>query len=188
MKLRQYFASVFGWLLLLLLATSPALAERRVALVIGNDAYTHLPKLNNARKDAEGMAAKLQELGFETILKVNASERDMARALRDFEGRLSSGAVGLAYFAGHGIQADGKNYLIPANANIEVEADLSVEALTAQDILASMERAGNPLNILILDACRDNPLPRSDWIPFRYPLKVSSNFFKTGHNMACSPI
>ena len=118
MKLRQYSARVFGWLLLLLLATSPALAERRVALVIGNDAYTHLPKLNNARKDAEGMAAKLQELGFETILKVNASERDMARALRDFEGRLSSGAVGLAYFAGHGIQADGKNYLIPANADI----------------------------------------------------------------------
>ena len=160
MKLRQYSASVFGWLLLLLLATSPALAERRVALVIGNDAYSHLPKLNNAGKDAEGMAVKLRELGFETILKVNAGRRDMARTLRDFEGRLSSGAVGLAFFAGHGIQANGKNYLIPANANIEVEADLSVEALTAQDILAAMERAGNPLNILILDACRDNPLPK----------------------------
>ena len=76
MKLRQYSASVFGWLLLLLLATSPALAERRVALVIGNDAYSHLPKLNNAGKDAEGMAVKLRELGFETILKVNAGRRD----------------------------------------------------------------------------------------------------------------
>jgi uncharacterized caspase-like protein len=79
-------------------------------------------------------------LGFETILKVNASERDMARALRDFEGRLSSGAVGLAFFAGHWIQADGKNYLIPANADIEVEANLDAEASTAQDILAAMER------------------------------------------------
>ena len=134
--------------------------ERRIALIIGNDTYAHLPALNNARKDAEDMAVKLRELGFETILKVNAGRRDMARALRDFEGRLSSGATGLAFFAGHGIQSDGKNYLIPVNANIEVDADLEVEALTAQDVLASMERAGNPLNIVILDACRDNPLPK----------------------------
>ena len=68
MTLRQYSASVFGWLLLLLLATSPALAERRVALVIGNDAYSHLPKLNNARKDAESMAAKLKELGADAVI------------------------------------------------------------------------------------------------------------------------
>jgi hypothetical protein len=135
-------------------------SERRVALIIGNDTYTHLPALNNARKDAEDMAVKLRELGFETILKVNAGRRDMARALRDFEGRLSSGATGLAFFAGHGIQSDGKNYLIPANANIEVEADLDAEAMTAQAVLAAMERAGNPLNIVILDACRDNPLPK----------------------------
>ena len=135
-------------------------SERRVALIIGNNTYTHLPALNNARKDAEDMAVKLRELGFETILKVNAGRRDMARALRDFEGRLSSGATGLAFFAGHGIQSDGKNYLIPANANIEVEADLDAEAMTAQAVLAAMERAGNPLNIVILDACRDNPLPK----------------------------
>ena len=117
-------------------------SERRVALITGNDTYTHLPALNNARKDAEDMAVKLRELGLKTIPKVNATERDMARAVRDFEGRLSSGAIGLAFFAGHGIQADGKNYLIPANAQIEVEADLSVEAITAQDVLATMERAG----------------------------------------------
>jgi TRAP-type mannitol/chloroaromatic compound transport system substrate-binding protein/uncharacterized protein YraI len=135
-------------------------SERRVALIIGNDTYTHLPALNNARKDAEDMAVKLRELGFETILKVNAGRREMHRALGQFEASLSDGATGLAFFAGHGIQSDGKNYLIPANANIEVEDDLRAEALTAQDVLAAMERAGNPLNIVILDACRDNPLPK----------------------------
>jgi formylglycine-generating enzyme required for sulfatase activity len=135
-------------------------SDRRVALIIGNDTYTHLPALNNARKDAEDMAVKLRELGFETILKVNAGRREMARSLRDFEGRLSSGATGLAFFAGHGIQSDGKNYLIPADGFIEVEADLDAEAMTAQHVLAAMERAGNPLNIVILDACRDNPLPK----------------------------
>jgi uncharacterized caspase-like protein len=135
-------------------------SERRVALIIGNDAYTHLPALNNARKDAEDMAVKLRELGFETILKVNAGRRGMHRALGQFEARLNDGVIGLAFFAGHGIQSDGQNYLIPADANIEVEDDLRAEALTAQDVLAAMERAGNPLNIVILDACRDNPLPK----------------------------
>jgi hypothetical protein len=135
-------------------------SERRVALIIGNDTYTHLPALNNARKDAEDMAVKLRELGFETILKVNAGRRDMHRSIRQFEAKLSDGATGLAFFAGHGIQSDGKNFLIPTDANIEVEDDLEAEALTAQHVLAAMERAGNPLNIVILDACRDNPLPK----------------------------
>lgn len=147
-------------ILAILVATVPhASAERRVALVIGNDIYTHLPNLNNARKDAEGMAAKLRGLGFETILKVNAGRREMHRALRQFENRLTDGAVGLAFFAGHGIQADGTNFLVPADANIQEEDDLRSEALTAQHILTAMERASNPLNIVILDACRDNPLP-----------------------------
>jgi hypothetical protein len=135
-------------------------SDRRVALIIGNDTYTHLPALNNARKDAEDMAVKLRELGFETILKVNAGRREMHRALGQFEARLNDGATGLAFFAGHGIQSDGKNYLIPADGFIEVEDDLNAEAITAQHILAAMERAGNPLNIVILDACRDNPLPK----------------------------
>jgi formylglycine-generating enzyme required for sulfatase activity/uncharacterized caspase-like protein len=135
-------------------------SERRVALIIGNDIYTHLPALNNARKDAEDMALKLRELGFETILKVNTGRRDMHRSIRQFEAKLSDGATGLAFFAGHGIQSDGKNFLIPTDANIEVEDDLEAEALTAQHVLAAMERAGNSLNIVILDACRDNPLPK----------------------------
>ena len=144
----------------LLFSALSAQAERRVALVIGNDEYAHLPDLNNAGKDARDMAAKLKTLGFEVIARYNASEREMGRAIRRFSARLSAGGTGLAYYAGHGIQADGTNYLIPADANIEIEDDLRYEALDANDILQAMKNAGNPLNILILDACRDNPLPK----------------------------
>ena len=135
-------------------------AERRVALVIGNDKYTHLPDLNNAGKDARDMAAKLEFLGFEVIARYNASERDMVRAMRKFSSRLSAGGTGLAFYAGHGVQADGTNYLIPADAAVEVEDDLQSEAVDVNDILQAMKDAGNPLNILILDACRNNPLPK----------------------------
>ncbi len=157
--MRRFFLIV-GLLVPLLGTASTAHAEKRVALVIGNDTYATLPDLNNARKDAEGMAAKLRELGFEVILKTNAGRRDLHRALAAFGGRLQAGATGLAFFAGHGIQSGGVNYLVPVDADLEVEADLRAEALPASEILAAMEQAGNPLNILILDACRDNPLPR----------------------------
>ena len=136
-----------------------AQAERRVALVIGNDRYTQLPDLNNAGRDARDMAAKLKTLGFEVIARYNASRRDMGRAIRTFSARLSAGGTGLAFFAGHGVQANGTNYLIPADANIEIEDDLEFLALDANRILQAMKAARNPLNILILDACRDNPLP-----------------------------
>ena len=137
-----------------------AQAERRVALVIGNDTYTHLPDLNNAGKDARDMAAKLKSLGFEVIARYNASRRDMGRAIRKFSGRLSAGGTGLVFYAGHGIQADGTNYLVPANANIEIEDDLQFEAMDSNIFLQAMKDAGNPLNIFIIDACRDNPLPK----------------------------
>ena len=137
-----------------------AQAELRVALVIGNDKYAHLPDLNNAGKDARDMAAKLKSLGFEVIARYNVTEREMGRAIRSFSAQLSAGGTGLAFYAGHGIQADGTNYLIPADANIEIVDDLATEAMDANDILRAMKDAGNPLNILILDACRDNPLPK----------------------------
>ncbi|GAB6051211.1 hypothetical protein JCM17960_00310 [Magnetospira thiophila] len=139
---------------------APAQAEKRVALVIGINDYRHLPSLNNAETDAKGMASKLRSLGFDVTLKLNARQRDLYRALDAFEGKLSGGATGLVFYAGHGIQADGHNYLIPTDADVEVESDLAAEALPAERILAAMERAGNPMNIIILDACRDNPLPK----------------------------
>ena len=155
--MRTLLAIALGFALLFAVS---AQAERRVALVIGNDTYAHLPNLNNAGKDARDMAATLRSLGFEVISRYNASEREMGRAIREFSARLSAGGTGLAFYAGHGIQADGTNYLIPADANIEVEDDLATEAMDANNILQAMKDAGNPLNILILDACRDNPLPK----------------------------
>ena len=146
--------------LVLSLGISSAEAAKRVALVIGNDSYKSLPDLNNARKDADGIASKLQRLGWDVILKKDLSRRQAYRQIATFESKLRDAEVGLVYYAGHGIQKDGKNYLIPSDAEIEVEEDLRSEAFTSSDILEAMEKAGAPMNIVILDSCRDNPLPR----------------------------
>ena len=105
-------------------------AAKRVALVIGNDSYKSLPELNNARTDARGMASKLKELGWSVILKQNASRRDISRSLAEFEGRLKEAEVGLVFYAGHGIQKEGANYLVPSDAQIEMEEDLHLEGLS----------------------------------------------------------
>jgi formylglycine-generating enzyme required for sulfatase activity len=147
-------------MLMMTLAAFPVQAAKRVALVIGNNAYATLPNLNNAKKDAEGMAAKLRGLGFDVILKTNAGRREMGRTLADFENRISNADVALVFYAGHGIQANGTNHLIPSDARIEIEEDLRYESIDAQDFLKAMKRAGTSLNIVVLDACRDNPLPR----------------------------
>jgi formylglycine-generating enzyme required for sulfatase activity/uncharacterized protein YgiM (DUF1202 family) len=147
-------------ILMITLAAFPVQAAKRVALVIGNNAYATLPNLNNAKKDAEGMAAKLRGLGFDVILKTNAGRREMGRTLADFENRISNADVALVFYAGHGIQASGTNHLIPSDARIEIEEDLRYESIDAQDFLKAMKRAGTSLNIVVLDACRDNPLPR----------------------------
>ncbi|MEC8726525.1 MAG: SUMF1/EgtB/PvdO family nonheme iron enzyme, partial [Pseudomonadota bacterium] len=102
----------------------------------------------------------LKELGWSVILKQDASRRDISRSLADFEGRLKDAEVGLMFYAGHGIQKDGANYLVPSNAQIEMEEDLHLEGVKSKEFLEVMERAGAPLNIVILDACRDNPLPK----------------------------
>jgi formylglycine-generating enzyme required for sulfatase activity len=160
-RVRQFSASAIGGLLfLVLLAASPALAETRVALVIGNDNYATLPSLNNAVTDARGIAAKLKSLGFETILETNVGRRKIGRTLARFRGLLAKADVGLVFYAGHGIQLDGENYLVPSDARVEIEEDLPYEAVRASDFLATMADAGTPLNIVIIDACRDNPLPK----------------------------
>ena len=146
--------------LVLSFGISSAEAAKRVALVIGNDSYKSLPDLNNARTDARGMAAKLKELGWSVILRQDASRRDISRSLADFEGRLKDAEVGLVFYAGHGIQKDGANYLVPSDARVEIEQDLHLEGVKSTEFLEVMKRAGAPLNIVILDACRDNPLPK----------------------------
>ena len=139
---------------------SASVQERRIALVIGNGAYTSSP-LANPVNDARDMAVALKKLGFSVRLNINANQRSMENAIRTFGKDLRSGGVGLFYFAGHGVQVHGRNYLIPIGANIESEADAKYESVDAGRVLSQMYEAENGLNIIILDACRDNPYASS---------------------------
>ncbi|MFD2454390.1 caspase family protein [Ideonella paludis] len=161
-----------------LLATGPAVAQntgrnftvqpqaagtatqQRVALVIGNNNYADAP-LNNPLNDAKAIAKALEAAGFQVILKLNANHKDMMGAVREFGSRLRQGGSGLFYFAGHGMQIKGRNYLIPVGADIQREDEVAYQAMDAQAVLDKMESAGNGTNLMILDACRNNPFARS---------------------------
>jgi hypothetical protein len=135
-------------------------SAERLALIVGNNSYQTAP-LRNPVNDAEDMGAVLSELGFKVTLKKNVDRRGLEDAIRQFGKQLRHGGVGLFYFAGHGLQVGGRNYLIPINARIESESDVSYEAVDAGFVLGKMEDAQNQLNIVILDACRSNPFARS---------------------------
>ncbi len=137
-----------------------AAAEQRLALVIGNGSYDAAP-LANPVNDASDMAAALKKLGFTVILKNNANLEMMEEAIEDFGNRLKKGGIGLFFYAGHGIQVYGSNYLIPVGAKIKKESDIKYRAVNAGRILDEMDNAANGMNIVILDACRDNPFSRS---------------------------
>jgi formylglycine-generating enzyme required for sulfatase activity len=156
--LKNFTLPLFN-LLCLMLLRAEALAEQRQALVIGNSVYGFSP-LKNPVNDASDMAVALQKLGFTVTLKKNVNLKDMEESIQDFGNRLKKGGVGLFYFAGHGLQAGGVNYLVPIGARIEKESDIKYEAIDAGRILDEMAEANNGLNIVILDACRDNPFSR----------------------------
>ena len=142
--------------------TPPASSnERRVALVIGNAAYQYTAPLTNPLNDAQDMARVLKDLQFQVILKTNATLDTMADAIFEFGERLKGGGVGLLYYSGHGMQVKGENYLIPIDANIGREDDIKRKTINARDILEKMDEAKSHLNLVFLDACRNNPFPRS---------------------------
>jgi hypothetical protein len=141
-------------------SVSSAATEQRIALVIGNSAYSSGP-LKNPVNDAADMAAMLKKLGFSVTLKKNAGLQEMDKAIEAFGNRLKRGGVGLFYYAGHGVQVNGANYLLPIDAKINKEADVKYQAVDANKILDEMATANNGLNIIMLDACRDNPFARS---------------------------
>ena len=153
------FLVVFG-------ATRIAIAaapEPRVALVIGNSAYEDAP-LANPVNDARLMAETLRGLGFDVIERTDANQKEMKLAIFELEDRLEAAgkdAVGLFYYAGHGVQLGGQNYLIPLNAQIEKAQDVAIEAVGTSFVLNQMEFAGNRINIVILDAARNNPFTDS---------------------------
>nr|MBL0716412.1 caspase family protein [Desulfobacterales bacterium] len=137
-----------------------ASSTNRVALVIGNSTYKNAP-LANPANDANDMAVVLKRLGFDVIKKVNADQRQMEDAIDKFYNGLRNSEIGLFYYAGHGMQINNANYLIPVRANIKSESDVKYESVHAGRVLGKMRDAGNRLNIVILDACRDNPFKRS---------------------------
>jgi uncharacterized caspase-like protein len=131
----------------------------RTALVIGNADYPG-GSLKNPLNDARAMAEVLQKSNFAVTLIENAGRRKMSEAIANFGRELYAGGVGLFYFAGHGVQFEGSNYLVPVDADIGDEVDVKYEAVPAGKILDKMKLAGNDVNIVILDACRNNPYAR----------------------------
>jgi hypothetical protein len=136
---------------------------KRLALVIGNGSYSGSP-LRNPVNDAELIYRTLRDLGFDAKLYTNRNQREMKNAIREFGEALEAAApnvVGLFYYAGHGVQVNGRNYLIPVSATIDSDADVDIEAVSADAVLEQMRESRNRLNFLILDACRNNPFVRS---------------------------
>jgi formylglycine-generating enzyme required for sulfatase activity len=134
-------------------------AQNRTALVIGNSDYAVQP-LKNPVNDARLMAETLTRQGFDVTTRINVNRRGMKEAIQSFIAKLDNNSVGLFYFAGHGLEVQGRNYLVPINASIASEADVEFEAIDAGRVLSGFEVANNGLNMLILDACRNNPYSR----------------------------
>jgi hypothetical protein len=148
------------FLALLLSLTAPVRAADRVALVIGNGNYANANKLKNPPNDAEDLAAALRKIGFDVVEGRDLDRRGMEEKLKLFARKLDSAKIALFFYAGHGLQVSGKNYLMPIDAKLEYPKDLAFEAIELGQILEQMD-AANAANIVILDACRDNPLART---------------------------
>ncbi len=135
--------------------------QKRYALVIGNGEYLTSP-LKNPVNDAKDVGNELKRLGFDVMVYTNLNQADMKTHMREFGNKLAANkGVGLFFYAGHGMQVNGENYLIPVDAKIEKEMDVELESVNLKRLMGEMDYAKNELNIIILDACRDNPFARS---------------------------
>ena len=155
-KLRQFFLVAA-----LMLVCQPAFAEKRVALVLGNSAYLNVAPLPNPVNDGAVIAATLKDAGFDVVdSRHDLSAIETRRALRDFADRARDADIAVIYYAGHGMEVDGTNYLIPVDAKLERDTDVYDEALSLDRVLVAIEPATR-LRLVILDACRDNPFAKS---------------------------
>lgn len=137
------------------------ITQKRLALVIGNSNYSSATKLPNPINDATDVASKLRALGFEVVEKHDLTIKTFKSAIRDFGARASLYDASIVYYAGHAIERNGKNYLIPVDAVIEVASDIEDECVRADYIIDNLEEAKSKMNIIVLDACRNNPINRS---------------------------
>lgn len=148
---------------LVMAALHPAAAattEKRVALVIGNSAYTQVPKLPNPATDGAAMTAMLQKAGFEVMSRQDASAADIRKMLREFSDKVRDADIAVVFYAGHGIEIDGTNYVLPIDARLERDIDAEDEAIPLDRIVRLLEPA-RKLRLVILDACRDNPFSKT---------------------------
>lgn len=166
MMLRCTHRTILRTAVLLVLLAWPAMtvptanaADKRVALVIGNSGYKHSVELKNPINDARDMAAALEKVGFTVILGTNLDKVSMDRQIRDFARALQGTQVGLFFYAGHGLQVSGVNYLVPIDAKLDDASGLDFEMVRLDLVHRSMEREART-NLIFLDACRDNPLSR----------------------------
>ena len=155
--LRRLVLAVVG--LAFLAVPSVALADDRVALVVGNSIYAHIGRLPNPDNDARDMSAALRRLGFEVTTELDADRVELTEALRAFTRQSAGADVSLVFYGGHGIEMDGVNYLVPVDARLERDVDVRFETVTVDDLLVST--SGALLRLVLLDACRNNPLARS---------------------------
>jgi uncharacterized caspase-like protein len=156
LKLHRFFLIVA-----LLLVCQPAFAEKRVALVLGNSAYQNAPRLPNPINDGAVIAATLKDAGFDVVdSRHDLPAAETRRALRDFADRARDADIAVVYYAGHGIEVDGANYLIPVDAKLERDTDVYDEAFSLERVLLAIEPA-KKLRLVILDACRDNPFSKT---------------------------
>lgn len=159
--MRHLASTALFILLFIIMASAESTADqRRVALVIGNGNYAHTSVLPNAPNDGRAMAAKLRALDFEVLEGIDVDRRGTEELIRRFSQSLRGADVGLFYYAGHGLQVDASNYIVPIDAALEDETDLVFEAVQLDVVLAQLERQPR-INLVFMDSCRDNPLVRS---------------------------
>ena len=146
---------------LLCLSTGPALADKRVALVIGVSKYQHAPQLTNPARDADAVSALLKQAGFDVVdNRRDPGIVDLRRVIREFSETARDADISVVYYAGHGIEVDGTNYLVPADAKLASDFDIEDETISLDRVLKALEGTRR-LRLVILDACRDNPFANS---------------------------
>ncbi len=157
---RRMIAAALAAACLFLVGGAPASAEKRVALVVGNSSYQNIARLDNPKNDAALMAETLGALGFTLVgggAQLDLEKPALERAVQSFGQQIHGADVALFYYAGHGVQVSGSNYLVPVNANPTREADVDFQMVDVNLVLRQMQGSGTRLNLVILDACRNNP-------------------------------
>jgi uncharacterized caspase-like protein len=158
-------------------AAPPAEIRNKVALIVGNSAYADAVPLPNTANDANDMCAAFRKLGFEVICKIDiATKREFKDAIFEFTGKVNPDTVAVFYFAGHGVQIDGVNYLVPTRAALRTKSDIEDESVQVNYLMSELDARKAALNLFFLDACRDNPFanPLRGYVPL---MGMASQFF-----------